>query len=917
MTNTVRYDFNEQQKIQVFVSSKCGDHGAFDDMRSRLADLLMESGVFSSYLWERGGASTMPASSLYVSQINLSDICVFVIDNAIGVTPGVQKEIDQALNTNKRSLFYFCSHQDGDKTELQKQFEGPDGPTFHVVNSLEEVPNRVMLDLQADVMGLYHRWCSHDVEFSANAQQLLPTVSSGQIPKSAVKEFPGLRDVFSLLVFNRHEGVDPLEGLDAESAKLARALFINLNIENFDSAGLLSVAQTLLPSEYYRVVEIRWSAICQYYQGQKQSALKTLDKAHELAKSLKLEEWFKNDILIDLRNISSEINESEIFDGKYQKALTDGKQSIVYPLLDRAVSDSLDDIETDRLKEGIQNYSTVTFGANTLRFFDNICKAFAIAACFGSLTHISQTAKRLRTAVFYLCNKYNDASLNTTLLKLTLVCGKQGDAEKTIQAFNNICFDSDSQSASSIFDFCSRYKFLGNNNVALFEAFGTVGLYLSNAEFVKASSVFTQRCETVISNPPRWADKPKAIFHAFQVNDNRLSPEWMLDYTKRAIDLQSLNWAQPALRFVVHTTVDYGLVEPNTIKALLASVLKLAKLKESAYESLIVDAASRISSECSQDFFPLLEEIVQNLSESLQEHYRTVVGSKVTPENMAKLVECDIEGILKSNKSQGVGGIFGYGRYDHKNALRHIKAMENPPLSLGKSLYKACLGTLSSPTFDRDGKVDACEVMCALIGIFSNRRLQLNKATSEVLANKVQIANVESFGRASKLLFCTYMDVLFLLVGNRSEQDLCTDIACCYHSDVYTQAHVGTALSYLVKARGGAAGLKILRGVTFSYACFLAKSRHFQLDWRGLELISEFLIDEDFQQPAAQTLFDAYAGQSPRGKQIIIDSIVGIRAFNPELADQLRSKVARDNTTTAVRYLEKIEAEAADCDKCE
>lgn len=126
------------------------------------------------------------------------------------------------------------------------------------------------------------------------------------------------------------------------------------------------------------------------------------------------------------------------------------------------------------------------------------------------------------------------------------------------------------------------------------------------------------------------------------------------------------------------------------------------------------------------------------------------------------------------------------------------------------------------------------------------------------------------------------------------------------------QVGVGEALDYLLKAKRNFQNNEALYGVIFSYACFIAESTHFQLNLRGLNLLKSLLDNAVFKQSAAQVLCNCYDGQSPHGKQVIINSIAKIRTFDPELAENLRSKVLCDNTTTAVRYLERIEMRATD-----
>ena len=84
------------RKIEVFISSKCGDNGKYDYVRAELKKAIESTGRANVYLFEDEGAASMPANSHFSYALLDSDICIFLIDNADGVTAGVQKEIDIA-----------------------------------------------------------------------------------------------------------------------------------------------------------------------------------------------------------------------------------------------------------------------------------------------------------------------------------------------------------------------------------------------------------------------------------------------------------------------------------------------------------------------------------------------------------------------------------------------------------------------------------------------------------------------------------------------------------------------------------------------------------------------------------------------------------------------------------------------------
>ena len=104
------------RKIEVFISSICGDNGKYDHVRAELKKSIEETGLANVYLFEGKGAASMPAGSHYQFALEDSDICIFLIDNADGITPGVQREIDTVKRNNIKALYYFCDETKKEKT---------------------------------------------------------------------------------------------------------------------------------------------------------------------------------------------------------------------------------------------------------------------------------------------------------------------------------------------------------------------------------------------------------------------------------------------------------------------------------------------------------------------------------------------------------------------------------------------------------------------------------------------------------------------------------------------------------------------------------------------------------------------------------------------------------------------------------
>ena len=108
------------QKIKVFISSICGDNGKFDRVRTNLKKAIEETQLADVYLFESEEASSLSAQNHYIWSLEDCDVCIFLIDNADGVTAGVQKEVDTARRCNIKSIYYFCDETSTKKTALEE-----------------------------------------------------------------------------------------------------------------------------------------------------------------------------------------------------------------------------------------------------------------------------------------------------------------------------------------------------------------------------------------------------------------------------------------------------------------------------------------------------------------------------------------------------------------------------------------------------------------------------------------------------------------------------------------------------------------------------------------------------------------------------------------------------------------------------
>lgn len=183
------------QKIRVFISSICGKN-KYDYVRSELKQIIENTGLATVYLFEGEGASSVPAGAHFIYALEDSDVCIFLIDNADGITPGVQKEIDMVSRNNIKALYYFCDEKQKEKTPLEKSIRGAQFAKSKTVHHFNELIQNGAQDLIDDITSVYHHYCKNrfylrDADGIEDIQQIgaagIEEIRPLTIPKTVLK----------------------------------------------------------------------------------------------------------------------------------------------------------------------------------------------------------------------------------------------------------------------------------------------------------------------------------------------------------------------------------------------------------------------------------------------------------------------------------------------------------------------------------------------------------------------------------------------------------------------------------------------------------------------------------------------------------------------------------------------------------
>ena len=146
------------QKIKVFISSICGVE-KYDKVRAELKSAIEATQLADAYTFESKGASTLTAGDHYTFALEESDICIFLIDNADGIRPRVQGEIDTVKKYNIKALYYFCDENQKEKTALEQSLMGAHLAKSKTVHSFSELSKDGAQALIEDIIAIYHYYC--------------------------------------------------------------------------------------------------------------------------------------------------------------------------------------------------------------------------------------------------------------------------------------------------------------------------------------------------------------------------------------------------------------------------------------------------------------------------------------------------------------------------------------------------------------------------------------------------------------------------------------------------------------------------------------------------------------------------------------------------------------------------------------
>ena len=663
------------QKIKVFISSICGVE-KYDKVRAELKTAIERTQLADVYTFESKGASTLSAGNHYTLALEDSDICIFLIDNADGIKPGVQAEIDTVKKHNIKALYYFCDETQKEKTALEQSLMGAHFAKSKTVHSFCELSQDGAQALIDDIVAVYHYYCSGRVVLNSSENdeiQAVDVVGTEKyqlptIPKSTIKNVNKCRDYFLKFVLGYSRGRYPDETektseFDDWGIQFLPILFEGKSIKHFNTAMYLDALKAQLDDVYYQVVQIRWKAIQACFAGDIEKCVEYLEVASSFAKETNQPTWVIQDILVDLRNQHwiRCTAQNEYSDAPAQKELTESNEEVYYPILDR-IHGSLHEKYIEGLyKKKTESPYSVTIGNNLDQYGEMLASSLIVSMYNGSLTHLLLIYEKIRNFVFYLSCKYDDWNLRLNLYKLAIFAGKEKEIKGIQDSYPEVLNNLTADEAASIMDFCRNHPIKYKRLSSQLLAFGSVGYFLDDKCYDFYEKYIVGEIKSWLSSDTSVISIGQNIFKCLSGVAYRMSQDILSEICCQFIEKHYSCWYMDMFKFI-NNCIDLKKMSADSAKALVEHinyVLDSEKEREQIKYYPVFLCVLRKQNRA------LTEEMDKKIAEFLSSYYEDDYKLETTEDenqDMPVFVKEYIERIQKSNEKQGKDGVyFGYG----------------------------------------------------------------------------------------------------------------------------------------------------------------------------------------------------------------------------------------------------------------
>lgn len=264
---------------------------------------------------------------------------------------------------------------------------------------------------------------------------------------------------------------------------------------------LLEQFQNELKSEFDinedEVIEKRWVAMLEYFRGNIESSITIYQELLIKIKSgEQIESYFKDDILIDGRNINIQYNDKNNkykLKDEFQEEINKNRHILANPIYDRIKTNIYEAAHKNSFGYKHKSKHTIIYSNGLENICNEIQKLIYVTIFYGSITHLKLSRELLSDILYLYADALEDEELYLSSLRMLLL---SNNTKKFEQLFNSLkCKTSKIHSNEFISSLLNQRNtvikfYIDNYNCFLYKLFGK---YLLEDEYLKLENIILSK----------------------------------------------------------------------------------------------------------------------------------------------------------------------------------------------------------------------------------------------------------------------------------------------------------------------------------------------------------------------------------------------------------------------------------------
>lgn len=669
----------------------------------------------------------------------------------------------------------------------------------------------------------------------------------------------------------------------------------------------MDVLKTMQEEEHFRIVNIRWRAIQAHFAGDVSKCIEYLKQALKLAKDSKRPPWLINDILIDIRNqdwvlatINNRFSESDA-----QKELTDSKEEVHYPILDR-VNESLQEKYVKGLfKKKIESPYTVTFGNSMDQYGDLLASAYIISLYNGSLTHFLLLYDKIKDFLFYLSSKYTDWTFRRDMLKFAIFSGAEKEVNGIKDTYPEILNNLSREDASAIMSFCLNEPIEYKRFNKMLLGLGIVGYYLEDGEFKKYSDFLIQKIKAWLDDKQATIAIGQNIFSCLSNISLRLQQDSLAEICCLFIEKHYRRWYMDMFRFIAKG-IDLQKMSETMAKALISHIIEILESKKDWEEVKHAPQFLYVLRKQNRD---LTEDLDRAVLKHMPDYYNDVYKLETTineVQDRTKFIVDYVNRIKKNNVEQGKNGTYFGHAYRDIATIRYLLMQDDAQYS--SELISSIIPVISDTVLkSKEGireKIDAISLLIC-IAILYPEEYEHNKDIYNLVYEKREEIDASDVGFLSSNIDDISLEIgsQFLFTAMERETSIeIMELLPLIQNDVATTITVTQIIIEYLELSEEVQLPKKIETIVLQNALQWVKSDSTDIRWNATRILMALLRNPENERIINHKLVDLIDTDNVYIKNLIMRSLYHVDGIQESTREYIVSK-CRNGANYVVRLV--------------